>query len=285
MKTDWKSIIFQAILYPIITIIISGAVLFFNRDDFKIYIGNPVNTTDSELTLPISIKNFNNNKIIENINLCLPDDAVVKQIDSNIKYNFDNKTRILIVYSLKPNEVGSIFIHLKNQINSSDIRVSSPYKFSMDVLKDEKPFTTEIIISVILSTIIYFLFTLYEIWGRQKLSIHFKEEQKKTNKDIKNLQGQLSQTEKKIAKVDERLLRQKLYFVARISDYSKELSFWRNAIRKLLYSYEKNFDSSEQIINVVTKELKTFTTLEKRDYDFDTLKFLSEKVYGDNRNK
>ena len=72
----------------------------------------------------------------------------------------------------------------------------------------------------------------------------------------------------------------KIRFVKTISDYAKELEFWKDTIRKILYESNKNKIESEDIFKMVTLNLKTYNTLRKCDYrDINVL--LDEKEEND----
>ncbi len=73
--------------------------------------------------------------------------------------------------------------------------------------------------------------------------------------------------------------RVRILLMARLSDYSKELTFWRDTIRKVLYCAIDDRESAEVILRGVTNTLRTYGTLE-RDVDpvqeFETIKTLAQ---------
>lgn len=63
--------------------------------------------------------------------------------------------------------------------------------------------------------------------------------------------------------------------LSRLSDYSKELTFWKDTLKKILYKTETRSSSSEVIFDTVTETLKTYGTRKNyKDVDFDTLTVL-----------
>ena len=71
-------------------------------------------------------------------------------------------------------------------------------------------------------------------------------------------------------------MRIKILLLARLSDYSKELTFWRDTIRKILYSMSKTGKkAAEEVIKEVTATLKTHSTLSESEDDFETIKMAS----------
>ncbi|MFH1486810.1 MAG: hypothetical protein ABIH46_12130 [Chloroflexota bacterium] len=72
--------------------------------------------------------------------------------------------------------------------------------------------------------------------------------------------------------------RLKVLLLARLNDYSKELSFWRDTIRAILYSFTGDDKSSETVIDQVTKTLKTYGTKEFSHEDFEVIKVLANMM-------
>ncbi len=83
------------------------------------------------------------------------------------------------------------------------------------------------------------------------------------NKQIKKLQNKLTES---VGMMD----KYKALQFARIVDYSKELSFWKNIIKRMLFTKE------EDIFKLVTQELKTFNT-QNNEFKFpEIVKHLKE---------
>jgi hypothetical protein len=64
----------------------------------------------------------------------------------------------------------------------------------------------------------------------------------------------------------------KILLLARISDYAKELQFWRDTVRKVLYQTSHEQSTSEKLINQVTQALGTHTARTGETLDFDVIK-------------
>lgn len=91
----------------------------------------------------------------------------------------------------------------------------------------------------------------------------------KDNKSIQKLESNLEKLQKESAKI-------KILYVSRISEYAKELSFWRDTIRKIMYNSESKNLNSELIIDTVIKSLKTYHTRNQKDIEFTTLEILDK---------
>lgn len=54
---------------------------------------------------------------------------------------------------------------------------------------------------------------------------------------------------------------------ARVSDLTKELDFWRDTIRKLIVEVGKKLDDGDTLVELVTRNLKTYSTARKADFE------------------
>jgi len=99
---------------------------------------------------------------------------------------------------------------------------------------------------------------------------------------------ELNRTREQLHKVGEELkeikliwARHRLILLRRISDYRKELDFWRDSIRKAIYQQSGN-DLSDGIILEITKKLGTYGTCDSRIFDdSEALKVISDVVKED----
>jgi len=57
---------------------------------------------------------------------------------------------------------------------------------------------------------------------------------------------------------EESLTKQRVLLLARLSDYSKEINFWRNAARSILGSAQCASHSADELLEIVTKRFGTF---------------------------
>lgn len=65
----------------------------------------------------------------------------------------------------------------------------------------------------------------------------------------------------------QRLTRIRVLLMARLDDYSRELEFWRNTIRKLVLASGEDRKSAEQLLKQVSKSLGTHHTGQYEDFE------------------
>jgi hypothetical protein len=91
----------------------------------------------------------------------------------------------------------------------------------------------------------------------------YKDRTEKRKKEFERLQ-------KEVADARGHYLRVRLHLLSRLSDYSKELEFWRNTVRKILLTEGLGKSPSEALIKSVTSSLQTYGTRGNKD-DFDSI--------------
>ena len=58
----------------------------------------------------------------------------------------------------------------------------------------------------------------------------------------------------------------------------RELSFWRDTVRKMLYNSQSEFQTADKVIETVTSTLKTYTTRKLGDENMDELLYLAQLI-------
>jgi FtsZ-binding cell division protein ZapB len=71
------------------------------------------------------------------------------------------------------------------------------------------------------------------------------------------------------------LKKQHLLLQARIRDFACELNFWRDTVRKILYSHGKEKKEVERVFTAVTETLGTYATRSDVDTEFQTITVLA----------
>lgn len=120
----------------------------------------------------------------------------------------------------------------------------------------------------------------------RKSNAEFDERTRKSKADMEEktqgLQAELANVRSEM-RAD--TLRRQIYLLARLHDYSRELSFWRDTIRKLLTS-GGNVPSPDKVCEQVTASLRTFGTLDQKILnDFEAIKIGAELLNRGKRNE
>lgn len=286
-------IIGNAILVTIIPVIVTAFFSYITMNNGNIGFSNEViignstydiivieNYSDKRLdNLKINIdKNININNIITSSPLSI---AINNKIIHNSKINqivINDIPYGLITQIFIPKSTNDSYIEFVNH-KELKLEISTP-KFARNPIKEA---LFIIILMIIIYSIVFFIFNYIEN-NRNKI---IKEELTKSKKQLVDMAEKITeqqnillnehkQANKQANKIKKEFTKNKLIFLARLTDCTKELTFWRDTIRKIMYDANKKNVDSEMIIDTVTKSLKTYSTKNEKDIDFATLMLLEK---------
>ena len=136
--------------------------------------------------------------------------------------------------------------------------------------------------------LIYIPITIYVFQKLRETSTKLDESHDKieeASNKIKDLQDSVTiehrkirrKSHKEIAKVHLRSAKIKATLVRTISDYSKELNFWKDTIRKMLYDLSVDTKTADRLFESITDTLETYRTQSRIANDAEaTLKLVKE---------
>lgn len=144
------------------------------------------------------------------------------------------------------------------------------------------PFIVQILLAIGVAGIVMVIGSSFTLWFSKRkimqVQNHIREVEEKSEKVS-------AETEKLSDKIDVQKEQSKksinelrLYYFARISDLQKELSFWRDTVRKMLYNSQNEFQTADKVIETVTSTLKTYTTRKRSDKNMDELLYLAQLI-------
>lgn len=123
--------------------------------------------------------------------------------------------------------------------------------------------------SSILYALLFGIMAYYDSIRKDKL----RQEVNEVRGDLKKLQ---ENTDKEIKERYGIYMRMKLLLIARLRDYSKELTFWRDAVRKAaLQNGPNGNEHADQITRAVSETLQTYKTQGKASGHFEEINMLA----------
>lgn len=247
-------------------------------------IGYPVKMGESFL-LPVRITNYSN-KTITDLRFSTPSYIDVNKIIVSKPLNISkqpqnllgNFKQNLVLDIIESKESIQLFFPLNNIddvkyinfLNANEKRIN--YK---KINKVNNPLWSllvdkainSIIYSILIGIFSWYLFTIVE----------------KKVVEVKNFKDDLEKLKDETSRVkietQERFTKHRLLLLARISDYSKELSFWRYAIKQMLLEKNTNVAEADKMLENVTKYLKTYSTLNTTNQnELDNIMHLTKMV-------
>jgi hypothetical protein len=72
--------------------------------------------------------------------------------------------------------------------------------------------------------------------------------------------------------------RLRIVMVARLSDCMKELGFWRDTVRQLLYKMDESGLTAERLVQEITRTLKTYAAQDRMTLDYEAIEALAGVV-------
>ncbi|AZT83281.1 hypothetical protein EHN06_06805 [Marinobacter sp. NP-4(2019)] len=125
---------------------------------------------------------------------------------------------------------------------------------------------------------IYSIFIfLLAIWMRSKIE--------GLQKNLEDLSGQLENSSDKIDRLTESLTeirkiykRQRVFLLRRVSDYGKEVEFWRDTLRRILVEQGCDRNSTKKMLREISKALGTLSTHGNTVSEYEDFEALREVI-------
>ena len=266
-----KSIIFEAIVTTLFSVLISSIVFtiteMFTSEKIGIFISDSNKVNDEYITM-INIKNYQDSDKIDKLEINIKNDVI--KVSSELDFKKDGNK--IIIEDIYPSYNGSIVLVTNEKIDNSKLNIYCSSKSNIEWINESKniiDYSITIFIMIFGSNL--YMQNMYkksEKLKDEKIALINKETE--INKErIKEIEAQVIEHKK-----EKRTVRR--YLISIINDYSKELSFWKDTMRKAFCKNKKDIKTMDNFFEFVTINLKTYKTLEKCDYsniDF----ILSEK--------
>lgn len=258
--------IITSLITSILVFIINSSIYLFNKEKVNISISDSIYENNQYIT-SISIKNYQKNISIKEM-LIWFSNVNITRIESNLK-NINNNTENKIVFSdIMPSYTGTIILYSDSKIDKDNIKIETGVKEQIVFLKDQEESAYINIKKYVIIALIYFVvlsFTNIIVSLKTNEKINEKIEEQKQEKD--KLEKELKAIEKTIDENKEQQIEIRTKLIKELADYSKELRFWKDTIRKILYKSKDKKIESEDMFNIVTKGLGTYNTLNKIYYE------------------
>ena len=279
-KVKWGVRFIEIFFSVLLTTLFSlGVTYFLDKDKCSINIGTSIAQNNQYLT-SVVISNSAKNKALKNLEISISGFNEIKEGIINTSYVLNRKNNMLTIDYIPPEETLSLIIVSKDAINPQSIKIAYSGKVKTSYPGDKSDLYTLIISQIIIYTIMLILLKSFQY----KNDIKLDKEIDKLNKENDHNLKQFEEAKNKINEINTNTHELRIYYLSRMKDYSKELDFWKNTIRKILYQSDKNNKTNEKIFDMVTGELKTYGTRSNIDPNYDELTYLAKKM-NENKNR
>ncbi|EKL0034084.1 hypothetical protein PP666_004185 [Vibrio vulnificus] len=268
--TSYFSQILHVVMVFFVTLILNFCLEYFISGKGVIRVGDVMLVGDVNYK-PIDIQNFSSEPI-NKLKLLVPKDVMISslvvstplEVDVTSNLVASKSSNIIEISSIPSHAVTRILIPIEEQdgkcceilnanelklLVKSDGQVNNPIKNAL-----YQALTTAIISAVILG--------LFMAWFNGKV-MRIEAKEKETLTALNENKNRLEELKRKIdddgLEVKKLNKRQRIYLLKRITEYSKEIDFWRGTFRKVA----SNSVSNEQITNLlidISKSLGTRST-------------------------
>jgi|GEM_PF-3818310 hypothetical protein len=278
-KTNWGVKVFEVLITVLITSLVSLALQYIlSINQCNVSIGTSI-VSNNKIMTPITIKNNSSNKAIKKIAISVAQYNQITDGITSLSYQINQTNNNLVINYIPPKETVSLILVTKDILNLEDVKIVYDGRINTTYL--EKKSVTYLLI--ITQAIIYGLMFILSQYFIDKKILNFKSQLIVSKEEIERLDKKLEETEK----YQENLLKRcddlkkeeyktRLYYISRMKSYSKELDFWKDTIRKILYQSSTGEINETVIFDTVTKTLKTYGTRNNSDSNYEEITYLAE---------
>jgi len=262
----------------IVTLFINTCIGYYSGDQGLATIGRPI-MVDGKVVLPIDLENFSS-KSIDGLLLQVPTEVEAASIARDTPVQITNGSdqagglaRSVRVDRIEPQTRTSLLVVLRDAAKAPLVRVINAEELGF-TFSDGVP-ESKLHRAVKIGLIVAGIYTLISIalgFYANKITTSLHERVTKAEEVSEELHEKSEKLRGELSGLRERQSKFKVLLLSRISDYSKELDFWRNAIKELLIRQGASASTSDELIKCVTRSLNTYGTRRGAD-DFDAIIF------------
>ena len=262
-KRTWKDIIFKVFVQVLFTALVTILIATVSISDISIYIATGIQD-DRGYTTVITINNYSKHKPIENLDLCFNTILYSDSVFANIDYEYNMDSNYLRLKYIPPQQSVSISVLTYEELSSSNLSIANNKIANGFFLKSQNRIPDLVLYAyggyIFISAVMYLALAYLSNKGTNKILDKLQEEEKKSDNNSERI---------KVLKEDFKHIKYLLY--RRIADLSKELDFWKNTIRKIIYKTQTDETGKQSIFDIVTSNLKTYHVNEEIKLDALTI--------------
>lgn len=276
--------VLTVVLTLITTLILNFGVSYLLRSKGNIAVGKRI-ATQGAVLCPIDITN-QRSEPLDGLLLSIPSSVRTSDIAASspvqlvdMPENVGNAAnRRVKLNGVAPNTVVRLLIPVRNAGESDHVGVVNASQVGMDVVEDDQPPNSGwgILKQVGADSLVYgvllgiFSFAVFSRQQELRTELQKATESRETlNRELSKIEAETHTLRSEMGKT---WARTKLLLLARISDYSRELEFWRDTVRRVLYANSSTREEREAFLSEVTATLKTYSTRASRyALDYNTI--------------
>ncbi len=289
-----KKKLFEQIVLQITTIIITALVgllvsTFFSNKG-SVEIGNAVRNGNDCYTV-INFKSYQSNTL-KDIIIKVPDTIDLNEVMASQPLELQKQSNNIAadnwtdlkVGSIPSNSSVSLLFKIHQNVDSRDIVIDKngnniDVSYANDLKNPLYESVKLILIYVMLYSVIIVISNYWLLSVESKRQKLMEERLASSEKEVESFRKQSNDIIKEAKRNYASYRKAKLLLLARINDYSKELSLWRDTIRKILCNTSR--EKQDEILRTITSNLRTYQTSNWDESYFESLDILTNIIKND----
>jgi hypothetical protein len=274
----------------LVTLSLNTILNYIVRDHGTVKTGTAIRVNAQDYAV-LTVENFET-KPANDLLFAIPASVVITEIISSHPIDIEElsatagveQIKYLNLSGVEPGGIVDILVPIESQSQVSLIRLINQEQVGFSTMQKEdvkQPFLRALVESLriaIISSLIYGVVVFWVYSLLENSQNRAKEQTKELKEEIETKQEQNEELLRKYSDSADDLVnstrRIRLLLFAKISDYEKELSFWRDTIRKMLYERKADKMTVDSLFDQVTKSLQTYS-VQERGVDFDAVETLA----------
>lgn len=277
-KPNLARIVIEAAIPVIVGLLFTVVVQWFTMESAIVNVSSSAELDGQYLTV-VSVQNLKKETLS---GLSLYIDSEIDILDMRSSDGFDLHQHYIEPDSIPPKSNYTLTIWTEQPILKGQIIAESDYKISINSAESSTPFIIQILWAIGVSGVVMIIGSSFTLWlsNRRIMQVqnHIREVDEKSKESIAEAAKLSKQLDVQKKERKQALNEIRLYYWARISDLQKELSFWRDTVRKMLYNSQNEFQTADEVIETVTSTLETYTTRKRTDAHVDELLYLAQLI-------
>lgn len=228
----------------------------------------------------ISISNYSNEPI-DGLLVSVPTTTIITMTLSSAPVQISDmpnnvaaaQSKLINISSIIPNHVTQILVPVSGSGADQATKILNAEQLNLAELPTADityPYIT-IVPLVLLNSIIVAFFTGVFMY-------YVDRQARKMESELELLKIDLSKSREQLDLLTKAISSNLRITASRLSDYSKELDFWHDTVRKLLYNVKHEYRVSDKLIKTVTETLGTYQTLGKLEVESDFVKLVMKQL-------
>lgn len=257
------------------TLALNASLNLATGDRGTVSVSKPM-VIDGKTLLVVSIENYTT-EFIQGLALEVEAAVPIKAIvaDAALQLSepqppYPANSRLVTVNQIPPRLVSRLFITMPAGGAAAPPRLVNAAASGIRVRHEneiESPLKNALLTAFVVA-LAYAAFTAAASAYAKKLLDTVRQDLDRLKGEFETKEKDTNEIRKSVDKLQTRLAKQRLLLQARISDYSRELSFWRNAVTKLLLAKDGDLKTANDVIAAVTEQLGTHgTKAQDKDYE------------------